>query len=148
MHQQWDLRFSEIKYLTKDNPTVVKKFLYSNKIGFGIKIHGIGKSVATRTKDNRELTSVLKFSSIKQGLGYWKYVPEKLLESGYIFRYPTLEPALKNILNNEQYIKSIFVSALLSTLFFLVALFYSHFKYDQIPTFKLDDFIVLTIGIA
>jgi len=64
--------------------------------------YGIGKSVATKTKDTREFTSVLKFSSIKQGLGYWKYVPEKLLESGYIFRYPTLEPALKIILNNEQ----------------------------------------------
>jgi len=63
---------------------------------------GIGKSVATKTKDNREFTSVLKFSSIKQGLGYWKYVPEKLLESGYVFRYPTVEHAFKNILNNEQ----------------------------------------------
>jgi len=61
----------------------------------------LGKSVATKTKDNREFISVLKFSSIKHGLGYWKYVPEKLLESAYIFRYPTLEPAFKNILNNE-----------------------------------------------
>ncbi len=49
---------------------------------------------------------------------------------------------------NEQYIKSIFVSALSSTLFFLSgSLFYLHFKYDQIPSFELDDFIVLTIGI-
>jgi len=48
----------------------------------------------------------------------------------------------------EQYIKSIFVSALSSTLFFLCgSLFYLHFKYEQIPTFELDDFIVLTIGI-
>ena len=29
-------------------------------------------------------------------------VPEKLLESGYSFKYPTLETALKNILDNEQ----------------------------------------------
>ena len=29
-------------------------------------------------------------------------IPEKLLESGYAFKYPTLEAALKNILNNEQ----------------------------------------------
>jgi uncharacterized protein len=29
-------------------------------------------------------------------------VPEKLLESGYIFKYPTLHTALKNILDNEQ----------------------------------------------
>ncbi len=49
---------------------------------------------------------------------------------------------------NGHYIKSIFVSALSSTLFFLSgSLFYLHFKYEQIPTFELDDFIVLTIGI-
>jgi uncharacterized protein len=29
-------------------------------------------------------------------------VPEKLLESGYTFKYPTLGSALKNILDNEQ----------------------------------------------
>jgi uncharacterized protein len=29
-------------------------------------------------------------------------VPEKLLEAGYTFKYPTLETALKNILDNEQ----------------------------------------------
>ncbi|MFH4966432.1 hypothetical protein V8G69_15630 [Gaetbulibacter sp. M235] len=47
-----------------------------------------------------------------------------------------------------QYIKSIFVSALSSTLFFLSgSLFYLHFKYEQIPIFELGDFIVLTIGI-
>ena len=81
VHQQWDLRFSEITYLSKDNPTEPQKFLYSTKIGFGIKVNGIGESVATKTKDNGESTSVLKFSSdsnisiIKQGSGYWKYVP-------------------------------------------------------------------------
>lgn len=29
-------------------------------------------------------------------------VPEKLLEAGYTFKYPTIDVALKNILNNEQ----------------------------------------------
>ncbi|OZV68008.1 hypothetical protein [Winogradskyella aurantia] len=49
---------------------------------------------------------------------------------------------------NKHYIKSIFVSALSSTLFFLCgSLFYLHFKYGQIPVFELDDFIVLTIGV-
>ncbi len=82
IHQQWDLRFSEITYLTKNEPTDPQKFLYSTKIGFGIKVNGIGESVATKTKDNGESTSVLKFSSdsnisiIKQGSGFWKYVPE------------------------------------------------------------------------
>ena len=82
IHQQWDLRFSEITYLPKDNPTEPQKFLYSTNIGFGIKVKGIGESIATKTKDNGESTSVLKFSSdsnisiIKQGSGYWKYVPK------------------------------------------------------------------------
>jgi hypothetical protein len=81
-HQIWDLRFTEIKYLPKDNSTDPQKFLYSTKIGFGIKVNGIGESVATKTKGNGESTSVLKFSSdsnlsiIKQGSGYWKYVPQ------------------------------------------------------------------------
>lgn len=82
IHQLWDLRFTEIKYLPKDNPTDPQKFLYSTKIGFGIKVNGIGESVATKTKDNGESTSVLKFSSdnhlsiIRLGSGYWKYIPE------------------------------------------------------------------------
>ncbi len=82
IHQLWDLRFTEIKYLPKDEPSEPQKFLYSTKIGFGIKVNGIGESVATKTKDNGERTSVLKFSSdsklsiIKQGSGYWKYIPE------------------------------------------------------------------------
>jgi len=82
VHQQWDLRFSEISYLPKNDSTDPQKFQYSTKIGFGIKVNGIGESVATKIKDNGESTSVLKFSSdsnisiIKQGSGYWKYVPE------------------------------------------------------------------------
>jgi hypothetical protein len=82
IHQQWDLRFTEIEYLPKNDLTDPQKFLYSTKVGFGIKVDGIGESVATKTKDNGESTSVLKFSSdsqisiIKQGSGYWKYVPE------------------------------------------------------------------------
>jgi hypothetical protein len=80
-HQLWDLRFNEIDYLPKVNVKDPQKFLYSTKIGFGITVSGIGESVATKTKDNGESTSVLKFSSescisiIKNGSGYWKYVP-------------------------------------------------------------------------
>ena len=83
LHQKWDLRFSEILYLPKKDQTAPQEFLYSTKIGLGIKVNGIGESVATKTKDNGESTSVLKFSSdskisiIKQGTGYWKYIPEQ-----------------------------------------------------------------------
>ena len=82
IHQQWDLRFSEINYLPKDNPTEPQKFLYATRIGFGVEVNGVGESVATKTKSNGESTSVLKFSSnnnisiIRQGSGYWKYIPE------------------------------------------------------------------------
>lgn len=82
IHQQWDLRFSEITYLLKSDPTESQKFLYSTNISFGIKVNGIGESVATKTKDNGKSISVLKFSSennssiIKHGSGYWKYIPE------------------------------------------------------------------------
>lgn len=61
---------------------------------------------------------------------------------------------VKSVLNssvdfyNGPYIKSILVSALSSTLFFLSgSLFYLYFKYGQIPTVEADDFIVLTLGI-
>ena len=75
--------YAEISYLPKDESTDPQKFLYSTQIGLGIKVNGIGESVVTKTKDNGESTSVLKFSSdskisiIKQGSGYWKYVTEK-----------------------------------------------------------------------
>jgi hypothetical protein len=82
IHQQWDLRFSEISYLPKEQPEEPQKFLYATRIGFGVRIKGTGESIATKTKGNGESTSVLKFSSdsplslIKEGSGYWKYIPE------------------------------------------------------------------------
>jgi len=67
-------------------------------------------------------------------------------------RAPTIH--LKDLLRayidfyNRQYIKSIFVNALSSTLFFLSgSLFYLYFRYKQFPSLELDDFIVITIGI-
>ena len=62
-HQEWDLRFSEIKYLPKESETAPQKFLYSTRIGFGLKISGEGESTGTNNKENGESTSALKFSS-------------------------------------------------------------------------------------
>lgn len=82
LHQQWDLRFSEISYLKKEKETDPQLFKYSTKIGFGFEVNGVGESVGTKTKTNGESTSVLKFSSdnkisiIKEGSGYWKYIPK------------------------------------------------------------------------
>ena len=63
VHQQWDLRFSDIRYLPKKAETEPQKFLYSTMIGFGLKVNGVVESVATKTKDNGERLSTLKFSS-------------------------------------------------------------------------------------
>lgn len=83
IHEQWDLRFTEIRYLPRASGNDPQKFTYSTKIGFGINVSGIGESVATKTKENGESTSVLSFASdnrasiISKGSGYWKYIPEK-----------------------------------------------------------------------
>lgn len=80
-HALWDLRFSEIEYLPKGAPEDPQKFLYATRIGFGLKVEGIGESVAARKTDGGESISVLKFSSdspisiIEEGTGFWKYQP-------------------------------------------------------------------------
>ena len=47
LHQQWDLRFSEIRYLPRPDPAQPQQFLYVTCIGFGLKICGEGESVGT-----------------------------------------------------------------------------------------------------
>lgn len=80
-HQQWDLRFSEIRYLPLDEPNAPQRFLYRTKIGFGISIAGMGESVRAVEGKDGERTSSLKFwsdqklSLISEGRGYWQYTP-------------------------------------------------------------------------
>jgi hypothetical protein len=80
LHQQWDLRFTEITYLPRPEETAPQQFLYATRIGFGLGVAGRGESLGTRDK-NGERTSVLKFwsdewvSLIREGAGFWKYVP-------------------------------------------------------------------------
>ena len=75
-----------------DNKTLMKTFREAMKVKIGLPssvwLLEIG---AVIIKTETEL--ILKSRWV---------VPEKLLEAGYIFKYPTLETALKNILNNEQ----------------------------------------------
>jgi hypothetical protein len=83
IHRQWDLRFSDIEYLPKEEENSHQQFLYATRIGFGLRIAGKGESVGTKNKLNGESTSALKFwsdeklSLIKTGSGYWKYIPGK-----------------------------------------------------------------------
>lgn len=80
LHQRWDLRFSEIKYLPR-KPGDPQKFLYSTRLGAGLRIDGEGESIGEHDDSSGQRTSALKFwskdpkSLIEVGSGYWKYVP-------------------------------------------------------------------------
>jgi uncharacterized membrane protein YphA (DoxX/SURF4 family) len=81
LHERWDLRFSEIQYLPRLDLADPQRFLYATRIGFGREIRGEGESVGTRDGPEGERTSALRFwsedpaSLIREGSGYWKYVP-------------------------------------------------------------------------
>jgi hypothetical protein len=80
MHQHWDLRFSQIEYLPRQAGEP-QKFLYSTRIGAGLRIEGEGESTGERDDLSGRRTSALKFwskdpkSLIESGSGYWQYVP-------------------------------------------------------------------------
>ncbi|HLK13614.1 MAG TPA: DoxX-like family protein [Fimbriimonadaceae bacterium] len=77
LHERWDLRFSGIEYLPKvaGEP---QRFRYSTRLGFGMRVEGVGESVAERSSDGCAVSS-LKFwsddpkSLIREGSGFWKY---------------------------------------------------------------------------
>lgn len=81
LHEQWDLRFTEIDYLPKASPEDDQAFLYRTRIGFGLSIRGTGKSRAPAFAPDGVRTSVLAFgtahplSLIGHGGGYWRYTP-------------------------------------------------------------------------
>jgi hypothetical protein len=80
LHERWDLRFSQIEYLLRV-PGEPQKFLYSTRIGAGLRIMGEGESTGERNDLSGERTSALKFwsndakSLIEVGSGYWQYTP-------------------------------------------------------------------------
>ena len=81
LHQRWDLRFTRIVYLPRPDPNLPQHFLYETRIGFGLVIKGTGESVGLRSADTGDTTSALRFASddpkslIREGSGYWRYVP-------------------------------------------------------------------------
>lgn len=83
LHEKWDLRFSEIQYLPKHDETEPQRFRYSTRIGFGYEVSGEGESVGQRDLTDGSRSSALKFwsahpfSIIREGSGYWKYVPTR-----------------------------------------------------------------------
>ncbi|MBF4993361.1 hypothetical protein ITX31_04435 [Arthrobacter gandavensis] len=76
-HPRWDLRFTAI---IPAPGTVPQQFRYEFKLPVHT-IHGTGTSLGTRTGDQGQATSVLKFttrdvlSPIGPGAGYWRYIP-------------------------------------------------------------------------
>jgi DoxX-like family len=81
LHERWDLRFTDIEYLPRNDESQPQQFHYGTRIGFGIAIRGAGESVGNRDAADGSRTSALKFwsndakSLIKEGAGYWKYIP-------------------------------------------------------------------------
>src|SRR6185436_16566778 len=82
LHRRWDLRFTDIAYLPRPNLSEPQQFLYATRIGFGMKISGRGETLGTQEGDGSK-TSALKFwsddpkSLIREGSGYWKYIPHQ-----------------------------------------------------------------------
>jgi len=81
LHERWDLRFSRIEYLPRNGESEPQRFQYATRIGFGLEISGEGETVGRRDSTDGSATSALKFGSdeplsiIRQGSGYWKYIP-------------------------------------------------------------------------
>jgi hypothetical protein len=88
MHEQWDLRFSEIRYMAKKTDDESQRFLYATRIGFGMRIEGTGETTASTEERSGRKTSALRFGSdspislIREGGGFWRYVPHE--ESGSV----------------------------------------------------------------
>jgi uncharacterized membrane protein YphA (DoxX/SURF4 family) len=80
LHQRWDLRFTDIEYLPRPDASHPQQFLYATRLGFGVLIEGRGESTGAK-ESNGAMISALKFwsddpkSLIREGSGYWKYVP-------------------------------------------------------------------------
>ncbi|WP_421385437.1 DoxX-like family protein [Bacillus salacetis] len=80
LHSEWDLRFTEITYLPREEGEP-QRFRYKTNIGFGLSISGTGETAGEIHKRTGERVSSLKFwtkhplSLIKEGRGYWKYTP-------------------------------------------------------------------------
>ncbi|MGV2619803.1 UNVERIFIED_CONTAM: DoxX-like family protein [Halobacillus marinus] len=92
VHERWDLRFSSITYLPKAQGSP-QRFTYKTRIGFGLDISGWGQSVTAREGKDGARTSSLHFgteqkrSIIREGRGFWKYVPRQDGGVTFLTRY-------------------------------------------------------------
>ncbi len=95
LHQRWALRFSTITYLPRLNLLEPQRFEYATRIGFGLRIAGMGESIATRESEGNVRVSSLRFwsesplSLIEEGSGFWRYVPASDAVTGQNLRFLT-----------------------------------------------------------
>jgi uncharacterized membrane protein YphA (DoxX/SURF4 family) len=81
LHERWDLRFSRIEYLPRPLDTGPQRFRYTTRIAFGFEVSGEGETAGQRDQTDGSRSSALKFGSdaafsiIREGSGYWKYIP-------------------------------------------------------------------------
>lgn len=82
LHQRWDLRFTDIDYLAREDPQDPQRFLYRTRMGIILDVSGEGESQTETDRPDGSRISSLKFGSsdprsiIRQGSGYWKYIAE------------------------------------------------------------------------
>lgn len=81
LHARWDLRFTAIDYLPRADPAAPQRFLYRTRIGFGREVRGEGESVSSIDPAGARASSLRFWSDdptslIREGSGYWRYVPE------------------------------------------------------------------------
>lgn len=83
LHEQWDIRFSSITYLPKKEEGEPQRFTYTRALFPGLTISGWGESVGNHEKLDGTKSSSLHFgteqkiSPIKEGRGYWQYIPNE-----------------------------------------------------------------------
>jgi hypothetical protein len=93
LHRQWDLRFTDIQYLPRPDTAQPQRFVYTTRIGLGMEVRGEGETVGNCDEPGGRRVSALKFwsndkkSLIREGSGYWKYLPAG--EDGQAVRFIT-----------------------------------------------------------
>jgi hypothetical protein len=81
LHEKWDLRFFRIDYLPRARDTEPQRFRYTTRIAFGFEVSGEGETAGQRDLTDGSRSSALRFGSgepfsiIREGSGYWKYMP-------------------------------------------------------------------------
>ena len=67
LHERWDLRFTQIDYLPRPDPSQPQAFRYTTRLGFGITVSGEGTSVGQRALPDGSQTSALASARTRPG---------------------------------------------------------------------------------